>query len=91
MLHQKEFEAKDINERMRAISLLGDRVLECHDRSGSSLYYSVGDFFVEVRFDGPDKHPCLSMTSFCVSDPLCDRMLERSRIELPEVNVGDAF
>ncbi len=89
MLHQQEFEAQDIHGRMRAISTLGDRILECHDRGGSSLYYSVGDFFVEVRFEGPEKHPCLSMTSFSVADPLCDRMLERLSIRLPEVNTGD--
>lgn len=75
MLHLAQFDAADIGDRFGMLSAGGTCVLEHHAQQTSSLYYTIGDFFVEVRFEGPEHHPCLSMTAFTMDDPLCDRML----------------
>ncbi len=76
MLRLSQFEAADVEDRFVILSQRGTCILECHAQRASSLYYTVGDFFVEVRFEGPDHHPCLSMHAFTVDDPRCDRMLQ---------------
>ena len=75
MLHLTQFETADIGDRLGMLSARGTCLLEHHAERTSSLYYAISDFYVEVRFDGPDQHPCLSMTAFSTADPLCDRML----------------
>ena len=75
MLHLAQFEAADIDDRFGMLSTRRTCVLEHHAQQASSLYYTISDFFVEVRFEGPDHHPCLSMTAFRMHDALCDRML----------------
>lgn len=75
MLYLEQFEAAGIEDRLGLLSERGTCLLEHHAPLTSSLYYTISDFFVEVRFEGPDHHPCLSMTAFTTSDPLCDRML----------------
>lgn len=71
-----QFEASDLGDRMNMISTLGRCVLERHEKQCSTLYYSVSDFFVQVRFEGTEHHPCLSMIPFTTADALCDDMLE---------------
>ena len=75
MLHRAQFEAADIEDRIGMLSTRGTCVLEHHAKQASSLFYTINDFFVELRFAGPEHHPCLSMTAFTTTDPLCDRML----------------
>jgi hypothetical protein len=75
MCRREQFESYDIGDRLGFLSTSGTCVLEHHERHSSMLYYAVSDFFVEVRFDGPDRHPCMSMTAFTCADPLCDQML----------------
>ncbi len=75
MNRREEFESADIGDRLVLLSSVGACVLEHHTAQRSTLYYSVGDFFVEISFDGPDHHPCMSMTAFTTTDPLCDHLL----------------
>ncbi len=75
MLHHAQFEAADINGQLRMLYARGTCVLERHAKRASSLFYTINDFFVELRFAGPEHHPSLSMTAFTTADPLCDRML----------------
>lgn len=75
MLRLAQFQAADTSDRMCLLSCMGTCVLEHHTPRISVLYYAVGDFFVEVRYEGPERHPCLSMTAFAADDELCERMI----------------
>jgi hypothetical protein len=71
--------------------LMGEGVClaEGHTAGGSSLYYSVGDFYVELIFlPGPE--PCVGVIPFTRDHPAFDELLEALPLDPSELLRGAA-